>query len=75
VSERESLSVSERTSVSESVYVCVAKFTTVTPLSLIISCKLSFLIVGLNVSSLHTLALKSPKNVHMVIREFIEYMV
>jgi len=30
----------------------VAKFTTVTPLSLLISCKLSSLIVGLKISSL-----------------------
>jgi hypothetical protein len=38
----------------------VAKFTTLTPLSLLILCKLSFPIVGLKMSSLPTLALKSP---------------
>jgi hypothetical protein len=37
----------------------VAKFTTLTPLSLLISCKLSFPIVGLKMSSLPTLAFKS----------------
>jgi hypothetical protein len=36
----------------------VAKFTNLTQLSLLISCKLSFLIVGLKMSSLSTLALK-----------------
>jgi hypothetical protein len=34
----------------------MAKFTIPTPLSLLISCKLSFLIVGLKMSSLPTLA-------------------
>jgi hypothetical protein len=38
----------------------VAKFTTPTPLSLLKSCKLSFPIVGLKISSLPTFALKSP---------------
>jgi hypothetical protein len=51
----------------------VAKFTTLTPLSLLISCKLSFPIVGLQMSSLPTLALKSPNNFHMTFREFIEH--
>jgi hypothetical protein len=37
-----------------------AKFTTRAPLSLLISCKLSFPTVGLKMSSLPTLALKSP---------------
>jgi hypothetical protein len=37
----------------------VAKFTTLTPLSLLISCKLSFPVTGLKMSSLPTLALKS----------------
>jgi hypothetical protein len=37
----------------------MAKITTPTPLSLLISSKLSFQIVGLEMSSLHTLALKS----------------
>jgi hypothetical protein len=41
----------------------VAKFTNVTPLSLLISCKLSFPIVGLKMSSLPTLALKSPNRI------------
>jgi hypothetical protein len=38
----------------------VAKFTNLTPSSLLISCKLSFSIDGLKMSSLPTLALKSP---------------
>jgi hypothetical protein len=41
----------------------VAKFTTLTPLSLLISCKLSFPIVGLKMSSLPTLAFKSPNKI------------
>jgi hypothetical protein len=52
----------------------VATFTTLTPISLIISCKLSFPIIGLKTSSLITLALKSPKIIHTVFREFIEYI-
>jgi hypothetical protein len=36
----------------------VAKFTTLTPLSLLISCKLSFQIVGLKMSSLPTFEFK-----------------
>jgi hypothetical protein len=43
----------------------VAKFTNLTPLSLLISCKLSFTIVGLKKSSLPTLALKSPNRIFM----------
>jgi hypothetical protein len=39
----------------------VAKLTTLTPLSLLISCKISFPIVGLKTSSLPTFALKSKK--------------
>jgi hypothetical protein len=41
----------------------VAKFTALNPLSLQISCKLSFPIVGLQMSSLLTLALKSPSKI------------
>jgi hypothetical protein len=41
----------------------VAKFTALTPLSLLISCKLSFPIIGFNLSSIATLALKSPNKV------------
>jgi hypothetical protein len=41
----------------------VAKFTNLTPLSLLISCKLSFLIVGLKMSSLPALAFKSPNRI------------
>jgi hypothetical protein len=41
----------------------VAKFITLTPLSLLISCKLSFPVVGLKMSSLPTLALKPPNNI------------
>jgi hypothetical protein len=50
----------------------VTKFTNPTPLSLLISGKLSFLIVGLKMSSLPTLPLKYPKKIHIVFREFIE---
>jgi hypothetical protein len=42
-------------------FVDVANFTTLTPLLLLISCELSFPIVGLKMSSLPTLALKSNK--------------
>jgi hypothetical protein len=42
----------------------VSKFTDLTPLSLLISCKLSFLFLGLRMSSLPTLALKSPYKEH-----------
>jgi hypothetical protein len=38
----------------------VSKFTTITPLLLLILCKLSFPVVVLKMSSLPTLALKSP---------------
>jgi hypothetical protein len=38
-----------------------ANFSTLTPLSLLISCKLSFPIVGLKMSSLPTSAMKPPK--------------
>jgi hypothetical protein len=41
----------------------VEKFTNLTPLSLLISCKLSFPIVSLKMSSLPTLALKSPNRI------------
>jgi hypothetical protein len=43
------------------IFRCGARFTTLTPLSLLISCKLSFPAVGLKMSSLPTLALKSPR--------------
>jgi len=42
------------------VFFDVAKFTTVTPLSLLVLCKFSFPSVGLKISSLPTFALKSP---------------
>jgi hypothetical protein len=41
----------------------VAKFTALTPLSLLISCKLSFPIIDFNSCSLATLAMKSPNKV------------
>jgi hypothetical protein len=41
----------------------VAKLTTLTPLSLLVACRLSFPIVGLKMSSLPTLALKSPNKI------------
>jgi hypothetical protein len=41
----------------------VVKFTTLTPLSLLISCKLSFPIIGLDMSSQLTLAIKSPNKI------------
>jgi hypothetical protein len=43
----------------------VAKFTTLTPLSLLILCKLSSPIVGLKMSSQPTLVLKFPNNIFM----------
>jgi biotin transporter BioY len=46
-----------------------AKFSTLTPLSLLISCKFSFPVVGLKKSSLSTLALKSPKKIHIIFGE------
>jgi hypothetical protein len=49
----------------------VAKFTTLTPLSILISYELLFPIVGLKISSIPTLALKSPNNFHVVFRERI----
>jgi hypothetical protein len=44
----------------------VAKYTYLTPLSLLISCKVSFLIVGLEISSLPTLALGSLLNHYLL---------
>jgi hypothetical protein len=41
------------------------EFITLTPLSLLISCKLSFPIVGLKMSFLPTFALKSPSKIFM----------
>jgi hypothetical protein len=53
----------------------VVMFTTLTPLSLLISCKPSFPSAGLKISSLPTLALKSPNKIFiMVFREFIEHI-
>jgi hypothetical protein len=43
----------------------VAKFTTLIPLSLLILCKFLFSVVGLKMSSLPTLALKSPNKSFM----------
>jgi hypothetical protein len=45
----------------------VTKFTTLTPLSLLVSCELSFPVVGLKMSSLPTLALKSPNKIHLLV--------
>jgi hypothetical protein len=47
----------------DEIYVDVATFTTLTLLSLLLSCKLSFPIVGLKMSYLPTLALKFPNNI------------
>jgi hypothetical protein len=41
----------------------VTKFTHLTPLSLLLSCKLPFPIVGLKISSLPTLGLQSPNRI------------
>jgi hypothetical protein len=50
----------------------VATFTKLTTLSLLILCKLSFLVASLKMSSLPTLAVKSPyQNFHMVCREYL----
>jgi hypothetical protein len=51
----------------------VADISILNPLSLIISYKISFLIIRLKMSSLPTLALKYHKNIPMVFKEFIEY--
>jgi hypothetical protein len=51
----------------------VAKFTTLTPVSLLISCKISFPNVGLKISSLPTLALKF-NNFFIIFREFIVHV-
>jgi hypothetical protein len=44
----------------------VAKFTTLTPLSLLILCELSFLIVSLEIFSLPTSTLKSPNKIFVL---------
>jgi hypothetical protein len=44
-------------------FLVVAEFITLTPLSLLILCKLSFPIVGLNMFALPTLALKYPNKI------------
>ena len=49
----------------------VAKSTIRTPLSSLSSCRLSFPIVGLKISSLPNFAFKSP-NFHMVLRKMIK---
>ena len=49
----------------------VAKFTVLTPLSLLSWCRLSFPIVGLKIFSLRTFALNS-HNLHMVLRKMIK---
>jgi hypothetical protein len=41
----------------------MAKFTALTPLSLLISCKLLFPVVGLKISSLPTFAFRSPNKI------------
>jgi hypothetical protein len=51
----------------------VTKFTNLTPLSLLISCKLLLPTVDLKMSYFPTLALKSPKNVHILFKVFIEH--
>jgi hypothetical protein len=43
----------------------VAKFTTLTPLSLLILCELPFPVVALKISSLPTFTLKSPNKIFM----------
>jgi hypothetical protein len=50
-----------------------AKFTTMTILSLLISCTFLFQIVGLKTSFLHNLALKSRKDVHILFRELTDW--
>jgi hypothetical protein len=45
------------------IFLEVAKFTTLTPLSLLASCRLSLPIIGLKVSSLHTFAFKFPRKI------------
>ena len=57
------------------VFFDVVKFTKITPLSLVILCKLFFPIVGLKITSCPTLALKSPNSVLCdiweIYREFV----
>jgi hypothetical protein len=48
----------------------VAKFTTLTSLSLLISCELSFPFVGLKISSLPTFVLKLPNILDFIYRFF-----
>jgi hypothetical protein len=50
----------------------MAKFTTLIPLPLLISCKHSFTIVDLKMSPLPTLALKSPNKFSYNIEEIFE---
>jgi hypothetical protein len=64
----------EHRTLDSEIFRCV-KFTTLTLLSLLISCNFPFPIVGLKVSSLPTLTLKYPKNCHTIFREFIEHTV
>jgi hypothetical protein len=52
----------------------VAKFPTLTPLSLLCSRTLSFPIASLETSSLPSFVLKSLKNFHMVHRKVMEYL-
>jgi hypothetical protein len=49
----------------------VAKFTNQTPLSLLILCKPAFPVVGLKMSSLPSVALKSPNRIFIWWLEFI----
>jgi hypothetical protein len=58
-SEYMNVMVWERHTFDNKIFGC-AKVTTLTSLSLLISCKLSFTIVGLKMSSLPALALKPP---------------
>jgi len=51
----------------------MAKFTTLIPLLLLISCKFSFLIVDFKISSLPTFVLNSNK-IFMIFQELIEHM-
>lgn len=52
----------------------VANFTTVITFTCLFSCKLSFLIVGLKMSSVPSFPLKYPENIDVVLRELMLYL-
>jgi TRAP-type C4-dicarboxylate transport system permease large subunit len=59
---------------SASQFLDVAKFSTLTQLPLLISFKLSLPVLGLKMSSLPTLALKSPILLDIINQQYVGYM-